>query len=186
VDVNVTKVYSSIPSKIYLKSKQSIKIPVQIETNMPTNILVKSSTKNVTVSTKNITAISDKVYNIKVKAVKVSNGTKKAKLTITAGSKVLKLTINIKKSYPKVKKITVKYTKKLKKSMQYQIVVKTVKGLYSVPTFKLSKTAKKYISVDKAGKVVAKNKTAKKGKNKYVNITIKQGNATKTIQLRVV
>jgi uncharacterized repeat protein (TIGR02543 family) len=158
LNLKVSKIYSSVASKIYLKSKQNIKIPIELTTNKITTIKVKSSTKNISVKTKNITAKNNKVYNVKLKAIKVKSGTKKSKLTITAGSKKLTININIKKSYKTVKKLTVKYTKKLKKNNEYQIKVKTAKGLYKIPTFKLNKKTKKYIKVDKAGKVVCKKK----------------------------
>jgi uncharacterized repeat protein (TIGR02543 family) len=185
----VSKLYSPIAKKIYLKSRQNAKILIEIKTNKTTKIKVKSSSKNVKVDkkSKSITTKNNKVYNIKLKAVKVTSGTKKAKLTITAGSKKLKITVYVKKTYNKIKKISVKLSKKLKRKGTYQIIIKTAKGLYSVPTFKLSKVAKRYIKIDKTGKITVKTKkTPSKGTNKYIKLIVRQGSSKKILKLKVV
>jgi hypothetical protein len=71
---------------------------------------------------------------------------------------------------------------KIKKSTYIKLSSKN-NAQYKAPKFKLSKKYKKYISIDKVGKVTAK-KRYKKGK-KYISITVKAYGKKLKIKVKV-
>jgi hypothetical protein len=169
VSKNVTKMRTPV-KKVYIQRGKSLTLPVALDDKTAPKLTVASR----------LTWKSSKPKVLKVSAkgkIKAAKKVKKkTKVTVTAtayNGKKLKFTVYV---VPKAKKLTsarVTWPKKarLKKGKTYQIKIKlrpaTATGVKV--TFKSSK--KKVLTVDKAGKLVAK----KKGK---ATVTVKVGRKT--------
>jgi uncharacterized repeat protein (TIGR02543 family) len=155
----ITKAYTPITKKIGIKKSSTITIPVIFygTGNTPVSLTAKLSNKKAKITSSPKTIFPNKEYKIKVKAGKKTG---KTKLTISADGKKLTLDLNITKSKVKAKSIKIKYPKKLRVNKTYNLSIST-KNIpqYSTPKYTIASKYKRYISIDKLGKITAKKKT---------------------------
>ena len=164
---NVTKIYT--PNKtIYLKKGKSMTVPVKANAKNTSNPKLKWSTNKKKVATV--------TQSGKIKAKKTGT----AKITVKASNgKKITLKVKVVRKAKSVKKFTVRgYSKKMKKGQTKYLTVKLNPKSATNGKIKFKSNKKSVLTVDKAGKLIAKKKGSAK-------ITVKAGSKKKTIRIKV-